>query len=138
MRSYKAPDGAIQRPERAEQIDCIAWVREHYPEHAKLTFHPVNEGRHTAYYRNNLIKQGLLKGVSDIVCLKRSGDYPYALFELKRCKDSYPSKEQKEFMLEAEREGAFVAVCNGFDAFKKAWLDYAWNLSDNNQNNQGE
>lgn len=131
MKTYKAPAGALQRPERAEQIDCIAWIREHYPDHAKLTFHPVNEGSQTAYYRTDLVKQGMLKGVPDIVCLKRSGSYPYALFELKRCQKSYPSKEQKQFLQEAEQEGAFVAVCNGFDAFKSAWLDYLNPLSDN-------
>lgn len=131
MKRYKAPPGAMLRPERAEQIDCIAWIREYYPDHANLTFHPVNEGRQKAYHRINLLKQGMLPGVSDIVCLKRSGDYPYGLFELKRIKNGSVSKDQRRFLLDAEDEGAFVAVCDGFDAFKSAWLDYLNPLSDN-------
>lgn len=124
IKRYKAPAGALNRPERAEQIDCIAWIREHYPEHAKLTFHPVNEGQHKAYHRVDLVKQGMLKGVSDIVCLKGSVRWPFAVIELKRCQRGSLSKEQRAFLVEAEAEGAFVAVCNGFDAFKQAWSDY--------------
>ena len=118
------------RPEWPEQVDVVAWIREHYPDHAALMFHPANEGDIPPQYRQDQIKAGLLKGVSDLIFLKGGAQHSGAVIEMKRCWwKSKASPEQIEFLKSAANEGKFAAICNGADAAKIAFMDFKNGLS---------
>lgn len=112
------------RLEVSEQIDAMAWLKEFYPEARKVTFHVPNESdaKRSARYQQDLIQQGVTKGVSDIVTLYGYG----GAFEMKRVikAKSSVSKEQREFLSNAVAQGKFAALCYGASAFKQAWVDY--------------
>lgn len=113
------------RPEWPEQVDVVAWIREYYPGDARLMFHPANEGDIPPQYRQDQIKAGLLKGVSDLIFLKGGAHHPGAVIEMKRCWwKSRPSSEQIEFLQSAANDGKFAAICNGADAAKIAFMEY--------------
>jgi hypothetical protein len=114
------------RYEDAEHIDCVAWVRHHHPEHARLMHHPANESMVRVQYRAKLSKMGLLPGVSDLILLYPASGHPYAMFELKR-RDrtkSRLSKAQRAVLTAADGVGAFASVCYGFEEFKQAFIEY--------------
>lgn len=109
------------RPESAEQIDFVSWVRYNYPREAELLFHVTNEGDQPPQYRVQLYKMGLLKGTSDLILLTGRG----AVFEMKReAWSARPSKEQKKFLRRAVEEGRFACVVNGAEAAKAAFLEF--------------
>jgi len=113
--------------EDIEQINAISHLREHYPQYAPLSFHPTNEGQIPVQYRVDLIKQGLLKGVSDIVVMKSSSNFPAGMLEMKRASvkmSTAISSEQRQILQLAEMDGKFACVCYGAEAFKKAFEDY--------------
>ncbi|MGL6296499.1 MAG: hypothetical protein ACRC3K_08845 [Plesiomonas sp.] len=128
MNSYrvyytKTPKGTPK--ERVEQVNCISWLRYHYPEY--FVFHPVNESDIPVNKRVSLKQEGLLSGVPDIVCLTPAGGYRYGLFEIKRSSksDATPvSENQAKALNMAANNLAFACVCYGFEEFKKAWADY--------------
>lgn len=113
------------RKEWNEQVDFVAWVREHWPEDAAMMFHPVNEGEISPQYRQSLIKAGLLSGVADLVFLRHGWRWPCGLIEMKRCAwSARASKSQREVLELAAMDGKFCAVANGADAAKVAFIDY--------------
>jgi hypothetical protein len=114
------------RYEDAEHIDCVAWVRHHHLDMAKLLLHPANESMIPVQYRSKLSKLGLLTGASDLILLVPLCNHPYALFELKR-RDrtkSRLSKAQRDVLTAADGVGAFASVCYGFEEFKRAFIEY--------------
>lgn len=113
--------------ESVEQINAIAWIKEHYPQYAPLCFHPTNEGQIPAQYRIRLIKEGLLKGASDIIIMKSSRAFPAGIFEMKRAsvkRSTSISAEQRQFIQLAELDGKMACCCYGAEAFKVAIEDY--------------
>lgn len=115
--------------EAVEQINAISHLREHYPQYAPLSFHPTNEGQIPVQYRVDLIKQGLLKGISDIVVMKASATFPAGLFEMKRASvkmSTAISPEQRQILQLAEMDGKFACVCYGALAFRQAINDYIY------------
>jgi hypothetical protein len=113
------------RPEWPEQVDFVAWIREHWPDDARTMFHPVNEGDIPAQYRQDQLKAGLLPGVSDLILMRRGWRWPSASLEMKReWWKSKPSESQREFLRACARDGKFAAVCNGANAAKVAFLDF--------------
>jgi hypothetical protein len=113
------------RPEWNEQVDFVAWVREFWPDDARLALHPANEGLCSAQYRQKLLKAGLLPGASDLIFLLGGLIWPCAVIEMKReWHKSKPSTVQIDFLCDAAKSGKFAAVCNGASAAKDAFLDY--------------
>ena len=98
------------RKEDVESIDFFSHAKYKHPELGRLLFHVANESQSAPQYRRKIAQMGVTSGVADYVLLKRSGDYPYAVFELKRerKRDSSVSAEQNEFLTQAMSEGAFV------------------------------
>ncbi len=121
-------DPGDTRKEDSHQVDCVAWLRHHYPH--ILFFHPVNEGAKTITAALRDEQAGLLKGVSDFVILIGiNSRYPFAAIELKRTnksgkgKASPVSAEQKAFLRDVRQRGGFAAVAYGFNQFKLAIND---------------
>jgi len=118
------------RPESAEQIDFIAWVRYHYPELDKLVFHPVNEGHQLPQHRLSLIKQGMESGVSDVIMLQCGARFPAGVIEIKRDDGGSVSKEQRKALIACNEQAKFSAVAHGAEAAKAAFMDYMIGLDD--------
>lgn len=113
------------RPEINEQVDFVSWVREHWPDDAALMIHPANEGKVSAFYRQQQAKAGMLKGASDILLMRSGWRWPSALIEFKRCAwSTVPSAEQKRVLELAAADGKFAAVVNGLEAAKVAFILY--------------
>lgn len=113
--------------EEVEQTDFFSLLRYEYPIEASLTFHPVNEGAIKPQYRDKLIKQGLLKGVSDVTSLYPGFKHDGFCGEMKRANKkeaSAVSKEQKKFLKNAEQAGKFSCVAYGAVPMWWAWCDY--------------
>lgn len=113
------------RKEDSHQVDCVAWLRHHYPH--ILFWHTVNEGQKTITSALRDEQAGLRKGVSDFVILIGiNSRYPFAAIELKRVnksgkgKASPVSDEQKVFLRDVRQRGGFAAVAYGFKQFQEA------------------
>lgn len=113
------------RKEDSHQVDCVAWLRHHYPH--ILFWHTVNEGQKTITSALRDEQAGLRKGVSDfIILIGINSRYPFAAIELKRTnksgkgKASPVSAEQRVFLRDVRQRGGFAAVAYGFEQFKIA------------------
>lgn len=124
---YYERDPSDTRKEDSHQVDCVAWLRHHYPD--LLFWHTVNEGQKTITSALRDEQAGLRKGVSDFVILIGSGKYPFAAIELKRTNKSGKgaaspvSAEQKAFLRDVRQRGGFAAVCYGTKQLKLAVAD---------------
>ncbi|AUR89448.1 hypothetical protein NVP1123O_19 [Vibrio phage 1.123.O._10N.286.48.F3] len=114
------------RLECSHQSDIIGLIRKYFPNEAELTFHPTNEGKHTAWHRDKQIKEGMLKGASDIICLAPGEKHTAFVCELKQPKLTHcsVSKEQRRFLELSNHAGHFSCVAFGATAAWHAWLDY--------------
>ena len=80
-------DPSDTRKEDSHQVDCVAWLRHHYPH--ILFWHTVNEGQKTITSALRDEQAGLRKGVSDfIILIGINSRYPFAAIELKRTNKS--------------------------------------------------
>lgn len=118
-------DPSDTRKEDSHQVDCVAWLRHHYPH--ILFWHTVNEGQKTITSALRDEQAGLRKGVSDfIILIGINSRYPFAAIELKRTnksgkgKASPVSAEQRAFLRDVRQRGGFAAVAYGFEQFKIA------------------
>lgn len=118
-------DPSDTRKEDSHQVDCVAWLRHHYPH--ILFWHTVNEGQKTITSALRDEQAGLRKGVSDfIILIGINSRYPFAAIELKRVnksgkgKASPVSAEQRVFLRDVRQRGGFAAVAYGFEQFKIA------------------
>lgn len=114
------------RKEKFEQIDLVSHSKIR-PEVQDLGFHPVNESMCDVKHRSNLKKYGLKAGVSDWIILFPVDYHPYMILELKRANKKEAasiSPEQKDFLLNAGRVGAFSVCAYGYLAALEAIDDY--------------
>lgn len=118
-------DPGDTRKEDSHQVDCVAWLRHHYPH--ILFWHTVNEGQKTITSALRDEQAGLRKGVSDFVILIGiNSRCPFAAIELKRTnksgkgKASPVSAEQRVFLRDVRQRGGFAAVAYGFKQFQEA------------------
>ena len=125
---YYERDQSDTRKEDSHQVDCVAWLRHHYPH--LLFWHTVNEGSKTITAALRDEQAGLLKGVSDfIILIGINAPYPFAAIELKQAnksgkrKASPVSDNQKAFLRDVRQRGGFAAVCYGVKQFKLAIAD---------------
>lgn len=114
------------RLEGSHQADIIGLIRQHFPMESELIFHPVNEGKHTAWHRDKQLKEGMLKGAADIISLYPGDKHPTFVCELKQPKLTHCSlsKEQRRFLELSQQAGNFACVAFGAVAAWNAWLDY--------------
>tara|TARA_R110000782_G_C14758109_1_gene407856 strand:- start:848 stop:1276 length:429 start_codon:yes stop_codon:yes gene_type:complete len=112
--------------EHIEQINLVAHCRQRWPEEFNLMLHVPNESNVPVQYRNKLSKCGLLPGASDWLILWPSNGKPYMVLELKRSRkrDSSVSKDQVDFLLNAEYVGAFACVAYGYKVALKSIEEY--------------
>lgn len=114
VRDCKKADRSIFS-ESSHQINCVNWFRNKYP-NAKLVA-TVNERNSSGRDMAKLKRQGLVTGFPDLTIIyKKKTAYP----EMKRenVTDSAIDADQLIQLDELQRQGFFVAVCFGFEAFK--------------------
>lgn len=98
--------------ESAEAVTFFAKLRREYPDsYGKIATHIRNEGLRTFYQATKQKSEGMTKGASDILIPAS----PAFVCELKR-QDHTKSKwqdGQQEYLLEAQKQGAFACVALG-------------------------
>ena len=110
--------------EEAEQVTIFNQLRANYPELADLATHIKNEGLKSYKVASKDAINGLNKGFSDIIIIGS----PVFVCELKKADftKSRASKEQQEFLINAQNAGAFACIALGHKGFfeaLEAWQD---------------
>lgn len=137
VRVYRASAKKIKcKSEMAEQINFYQWFITWHRDLKQSMFHVPNEtqgqknkdGKLTgpAYRKQQRLNEaGRSAGVSDLILLHQTKNYPYAVIEMKS-KDgqSMPSPEEKLFLNHHAEKGAFACICWGAEEAKKAINDY--------------
>lgn len=99
------------------------WLCYQYPDVARGTFHPPNEGKRTTTTCRILKSQGMLKGVADIIMLWPACGYHGACFEFKSAKGKLTA-EQHAFLAHAKSCNYFVQIFNDIDTAIAVTNDY--------------
>lgn len=110
----------IHHKESDLQIRFVKWFRVTYPDFAYLMFHPHNEGN--AFSRQQQIianREGVTKGVSDLVFLIPTQDYHFLTIELKNGTKGRQSEEQKLFQRYVEAIGGKYVVARTYEGAKE-------------------
>ena len=108
------------------QINCISWFDYPYPKLQKLLFAVPNGGSRNKLEAVNLKKQGVRAGVSDLIFLYATTQYPFLGLEFK-AKKGVQSSEQKEFQKSVESVGGLYVLIRSFDEFQKIIVSYMTN-----------
>jgi len=127
--------------ESQEQALFFQWFDMQYKNLSRLAFAVPNgawlagDKKTRAILMNSLKKQGLRKGVSDIIILKPVGKYHGLILETKRTSGtrSKITSDQDQFLEAASKEGYFSCACFGFTALKIATSNYLEGLSVNDK-----
>jgi len=91
-----------------------------------LWFHCPNGGSRNAREAANLKRQGVKRGISDVIILEPRAIYHGLMIELKTAKGTV-SKEQKEFLSKCSDKGYMTRVCRSIDEVV-AIVDFYMNL----------
>lgn len=103
------------------QQTCVTWFRYRYPQ--KIIFHVPNGGRRSFLEAVRLKKQGVTKGVPDIVVLEPSSAQHGLFVELKVGKNKL-TKEQSEFFEKLKLRNYEAKVCYSLEDFQKITYEY--------------
>jgi hypothetical protein len=91
------------------QIQYMRWFHYQYPQYKKLCFHVPNGGSRHKLEAINLKKQGVKKGVADVIILVPIAPYHGLTIELKSDEGKL-SDDQLEFLFEANQKGYLGVV----------------------------
>jgi hypothetical protein len=109
-------------PEQIEQCKLMDWIRSR-PDLEPYVFHIGNE-RKTSVQQGRLLKRmGVRSGVSDLFIGIPQGNMHGMFLELKVGKNK-PTDSQEKFMMDFAQQGYHCVWSVGFEAAKKAILDY--------------
>lgn len=100
------------------QVSCLQWFQLQYPKLAELMFHVPNGGSRNAIEAVNLKKQGVKRGVADLLFLFPRGGYGCLCIEMKYGKNGQ-SDGQKRFQQLVEAAGNKYVVCRTVEEFIK-------------------
>lgn len=119
--------------EQLEQVTFFNRIRKLYPSSwGLLALHPRNEGKRHIHQVARERSEGMTTGASDIII---PGN-PSFVCELKRRDHTKCSlhKEEEDYLLAAQKAGAFACVALGADAAMEAFYAY---LEENGKRSQG-
>ena len=104
--------------EEKVQIAIVNYLKLQYP---KAIFPATMGGQVQRHYsqRMKAKRTGYLKGVSDLLIFEPNDKYFGLFIELKKDKKSYPSKEQRAFIVGVSDRGYYGGCCKGFDHCKE-------------------
>lgn len=102
------------------QTACMDYVRlmRNVDERFKLVWHPPNGGKKPSWQGVKSRREGMTKGVSDIIvqCPSHDGQFHGASLELKSQKGKL-TKEQKEYLEVSSKYGNLAAVIRSTSEF---------------------
>jgi hypothetical protein len=117
---------SVKRDDTSESLHAMTFfakLRREFPEYGAIATHIRNEGKRTNVQIQKQKAEGLTTGTSDIIIPAN----PPFVCELKsRSPRATISNEQIEYLLQAQKLGAFACVAIGYEgaieAFKKCYL----------------
>lgn len=119
---------ASEHEEQAAFFEGVAWTYKTRSDFLRLLLFATFNGEIWRSYAK-VVNAGLVRGVSDILYLQARGGYAFFCCELKRTdrkpqKDGGVTPEERAWMLEARKAGAFVAVAYGADEALQIFANY--------------
>ncbi len=114
---------SVRGPESFLQERCVNWFRVEYPEYKQLLFSVPNGGFRTNKIGAVMKKEGMMKGVSDLLLLVPKDKFHGMAIEIK-VEGRKLSKEQMEWAIEINNLGYHYEVARTFEAFKTMISDY--------------
>lgn len=117
--------GKIKHREHKEQARFIMLLHLYYPKimRSRLVFAVPNGGLRDKKTAVRLKAEGVVKGVSDILCLLSRQGFTFLAIEMKS-KKNRASQEQEEFIESAKSQGAETAICYTAEEAYKVFSDY--------------
>jgi hypothetical protein len=120
---FGTPDKTDTASESQHAMTFFAKLRREYPQYGAIATHIRNEGKRSAMQIQKQKAEGLTTGTADIIIPAN----PPFVCELKsRSPRATISNEQIEYLLNAQKLGAFACVAIGYEgaieAFKKCYL----------------
>lgn len=115
--------------EHQEQVALFQWAAYNtgkYPD-LKLLYAIPNAFKRTPRQGKWMKDEGMKKGVPDLCLPVARLGYHGLYIEMKKSKQygrSYPSKEQKEWIVSLKENGYYVDVCYGFDEAQETIIRY--------------
>lgn len=111
------------------QHTCVCWFRETFPHVAGLLFAVPNGGWRGARAGAQMVYEGQVKGVADLILLFPSGGKSTLCLEMKVPKKKgsgagRQSPEQVAWQSLVERHGSVYVVCHGLIEFVRAVCKY--------------
>lgn len=108
---------------------CVNWFRQTFPHVGNLLFAVPNGGWRGARAGAQMVYEGQVKGVADIILLYPSGGKSSLCIEMKVPKKKgssagTQSTAQKEWQALVEQYGSTYVVCHGLIEFIQAVCDY--------------
>lgn len=111
------------------QHTCVCWFRQTFPHVAGLLFAVPNGGWRGSRAGAQMVYEGQVKGVADLILLYPAGGKSSLCLEMKVPKKrgssaGRQSDEQVAWQALVERHGSTYAVCHGLIEFIKAVCSY--------------
>lgn len=108
---------------------CVCWFRQTFPHAASLLFAIPNGGWRGARAGAQMVYEGQVKGVADLILLYPCGGKSSLCLEMKVPKRKgssagTQSREQKAWQAQVEKYGSTYVVCHGLIEFIKAVCTY--------------
>jgi hypothetical protein len=120
MKKYM-PKHKTNHTEAMEQITFLNWLKNNYYDFWLVAIHIKNEGKRTMNQIQAEKAKGFKTGASDIII----PGSPSFLCEMKATKNKKgATKQQQEYIKNAENIGAFACVAYGHEAAIDAFYDY--------------
>lgn len=122
VKTYGKQEPGEQRSEAMEMTTFFGVLKRKYPHIAPLAVHIRNEGKRD--HKETLamkIQGGFVKGASDIIII---GVPPFVCEMKSKSKDSRLIQEQKVFLDNADKAGAFACIAYGYEAAIEAVNDW--------------
>ncbi len=118
----KATQKKRKKPSNEEhriQSSCVSWFKLQYRNLRGRLIAVPNGGKRDETTASNLIKEGVVSGVSDLILLKPKGGYGALLIEMKTAKGTQsPSQKDWQKNLCAEGEYKYV-ICRSLEDFMR-------------------
>lgn len=105
------------------QCGCVAWFRYQWPEFSRLLFSVPNGGSRNVIEAARLKKEGVVRGVADLLLLVPKKGFHALCIEMKK-KGGRQSEYQREWQKLVEKQGYKYIVCKSFAEFMYEINDY--------------
>ena len=105
------------------QTDCITWFRLQYPAYKHNLFAVPNGGLRDKITAAQLMDEGVLAGVADLILLKSNDRYGALLIEMKT-RTGRQSDNQIEWQQKIEADGYRYVICRSIEDFMREVREY--------------